>query len=146
MNGDNLIKNATGIEIAKSRHLFAGGMEKIFNIKNIKNINEDFANVKVKNNYYDFFICNSTLQYLNTRVARDLFKYIKSSLNKNGMLIMDIPNYQIYIDKLRIIDIHEKEIFPISNPFNYGIYEIKHNSLEKDFTSILQNIMIIIII
>ena len=125
---NNYIENAVGIELAKSRYLFAEKWKTDHKFSNVINLNDDFRNVPLKNEFYDFFVCNSTLQYLNKEIAIELINYAYASLKKDGILIMDVQNSQKLINKIKNGIYKFKEILPSSNAFASAIRTLKKNS------------------
>ena len=123
----NLIKSGLGIEMAKSRYLFAERWKTDHKFSNVINLNDNFRNVSLKEKYYDIFVCNSTFQYLKKEIASELIVNAYNSLKKNGILIMDVPNYQKSIKKIKNNIYSFKKNLPKSNPFAFAIYTLKKN-------------------
>ena len=69
---------------------------------------------------------------MNQEISNELLDVAYKSLKGNGILIMDIPNYQKLIDKMTNGIFKFKKEFPSSNPFSYGIYEFKNNKNSSD--------------
>ncbi len=118
---------AIGIELAKSRHVFAEQWKKDSKIKNVNNINKDFRGVSTKGSSWDIFICNSTLQYFNHSLCNSLLKKASNSLSKGGYIVIDVPNYINNISKM----VDGKYTFlrelPNTNPFKWAVYELSSN-------------------
>ena len=132
LNNEKILKKGVGIEMARSRYIFAERWKNELGLENIININDDFRKVPIEKNKYEVFICNSTLQYLDIKIASELFCYGYESLKKDGIFIMDVPNYGINIKKMQNNIYSYKKKFASTNPFSYGIYELKKD-LNKEF-------------
>lgn len=125
---EHILLEGIGIELAKTRHIFAEEWKQDKNFKNITNINEDFRNINFQKKYWNVFVCNSTFQYFNSDIATDLVKTAYSSLAKNGFLILDIPTYKSYEKKMKNNVYSFIKEMPITNPFKYGLYELSRKS------------------
>ena len=60
-----ILEKGVGIELAKKRWEFAEKWKFDENFNRVTNINENFADVKLEKNKFDFFICiDNTFTYL----------------------------------------------------------------------------------
>lgn len=91
------LKTAEGLEISKSRHMFAQAWKKTKNFKKIINYNKSFEEFKTKRHSYDLLICNETFHLIsafNKQYIKKFLSFASKMVKKDGFLIMNIPTHR----------------------------------------------------
>lgn len=135
----DMIEDAVGIELSKSRYEFAEKWREDLDSKRIKNIHTNFIDVKLKTNYYDIVLCiDNTFSYLqpeNKNYPLNLIEKAHQWLNAGGVFIIQIHNYSKLLKTMQnnLLTFWEKN--KKSNSFNYSLYSYKYNEKKNHLTT-----------
>ena len=129
----NIMIDGVGIELAKRRWEFAEKWKTDKNIMQVKNINNNFKNVKLKRGYYDYYICiDNTFSYLypeNPKYPELMLQQANESLVPNGYLLLDFINFLPIIRKTRNGKSWSK--FSDTDKYSYGLYDREYHLSEN---------------
>ena len=134
LDAQNWLKKGYGVEVSKSRYVFAENWKKDLKITNVENINQNFLKLKLdKFHGIDLFICvDIALQFLEPiqkNAVLKILKNIKNVLNKDGIIILELWSMNNILKKIK----QEEGLFKTwskfdeSDPFSFVL-----ESLEKD--------------
>jgi SAM-dependent methyltransferase len=129
-----LLSNGTGIELSASRYEFAEAWKADLGAAGIKNINQDFTNVRMDSDVADWYVViDNTFTYLEPEspdFPQCLLQQAYSILKPGGFLLLDLINYA---KREKGMDYQQWVKFPESDPYIYGLYsnEIGSNNHNK---------------
>lgn len=144
---NNLLNYGFGFEISKTRHEFAEKWKEDLKIKNVKNILDNFLNIKnyeIKNIDL-FFVVDLAFQFcepIEDGSEKNILYDIYNLLNKNGKLILELDGCSKIINSSKINNKIWEE-FDSSDPWQFSLWDCNYNEkngfLNWDKTFISRN-------
>jgi len=129
----NIMNEGVGIELAKGRWEFAEKWKTDENIIQVKNINDNFKNVKLEQGYYDYYICiDNTFSYLypeNPKYPELMLQQANEGLVPNGYLLLDFINFLPIIRENR--NGKSWSSFSDTDQYSYGLYDWEFHHSEN---------------
>ena len=139
LNNQKLLERGVGIEISNSRYQFAEKWKSDLNNQSIENINANFNEVILEENYYDIIFCiDNTLSYLQPENKQYPNLFIEKSrkwLKRGGLLILEMHNYNPIIEKMNDNILYFLKRNKASNPFDYSLYYYEYDENENQITT-----------
>lgn len=132
---EGLLKEGFGYEISRSRHLFAEKFKSYIKSTKVENRNNDIFKAPPLQNMDIILMVDIVFQLfgpLFPSAERDIISWIKNSLKKNGLLLMELMDFNYFSKCIELSK--EKEFrwwekFPAHDPFEFVLAEI---SLDKN--------------
>lgn len=128
-----MLKEGIGIEISKSRYVFAEKFKKYTNSLKVKNINKNLFDINPMNNF-DIIIGVDIVMQLISPVSKDyeknFLKWSYDSLNeRGGVLVLELLSFKNILKQLELSDANLNlwEEFPESDPFEFMLSKIYLN-------------------
>jgi hypothetical protein len=126
---NNMINSALGIEISKSRFLFAEKFKNYMNSKKVKNLNENIFNIQ-PNKKFDLIIGVDIVLQLIAPIHKDaetnLLKWVYENLQLGGYVVFELCSFSKIIKQLELENnsLNIWTEFPLSDPFKYILSNI----------------------
>ncbi|NQY24983.1 MAG: hypothetical protein HRT41_13225 [Campylobacteraceae bacterium] len=131
---NNMINNAIGIEISRSRYLFAEKFKKYVKSEKVTNINKNIFNVTFEKKFQIIVGVDIVFQLITAiqnGYEEKLLSWIDNNLDENGYLILELWSFESIIKQLHMNDnvLHIWSEFAVSDPFKYVLSDL---SIDKD--------------
>ena len=132
---NNILNYGFGFEISNTRHEFAERWKKDLKINNVKNILDNFLNLKDYeiNNIDLFFIVDLAFQFCEPiQIGSDkkILYDIYNLLNKNGKLIIELDGCGKIINSSKINNKFWQE-FNFPDPWQFSLWDCDYNNETK---------------
>ena len=125
----NMLTKAMAVELSKSRFEFAEQWKQDEGYSMVENVNDNFANVNMRDSEWDWFIViDNTFTYLfpeNPEYPALLLDKAFKCLKPGGRIIIDFINYA---HRLPDVEYKSWSAFTENDPFSYGLYSNKINN------------------